>query len=281
MAEIKLIALDLDGTLLDDSKRLSAKNESVLKECIRRGIQIVPCTGRIWSGVPEFLRCFPGIRYAITVNGAVVLDADQDKVISERKMDNRLACEILELAKGFHTMYDAYIDGQGYGEDRFLSNLDEFHIVKTVQEMIRSTRVGVSDLFSWVKENGKDVEKINYFFADDTERKRARSALEHHGGVIISSSLSNNLEINAPGATKGEAILMLAEYLGIRQEETMGIGDGENDLNMMKMAGIGVAMGNAQSAIREAADYVTLTNEESGVADAIERLVFDRERKGV
>ena len=67
--DIRLRALDLDGTLLDSQKRLSARNEKVLRECIARGIYVVPCTGRIWSGVPEFLRTLPGIQYAITTNG--------------------------------------------------------------------------------------------------------------------------------------------------------------------------------------------------------------------
>ena len=83
---IRLIALDLDGTLLDSQKRLSARNEAVLRECISRGIYIVPCTGRIWGGVPDFLRSLPGIRYAITTNGAIVEDVKEHRVLDERKL---------------------------------------------------------------------------------------------------------------------------------------------------------------------------------------------------
>ena len=99
MAEIKLIALDLDGTLLDSQKRLSARNEKVLRECIARGIYVVPCTGRIWSGVPEFLRTLPGIQYAITTNGAIVEDVEKHKILDERKLSCAQAIEILELAE--------------------------------------------------------------------------------------------------------------------------------------------------------------------------------------
>ena len=96
--DIRLIALDLDGTLLDSQKRLSARNEAVLQECISRGIYIVPCTGRIWGGVPEFLRSLPGIRYAITTNGAIVEDVAEHRILDERKLGCAQAADILELA---------------------------------------------------------------------------------------------------------------------------------------------------------------------------------------
>lgn len=276
MAEIKLIALDLDGTLLDSQKRLSYKNESVLKECISKGIWVVPCTGRIWAGVPEFLRDFPGIRYAITTNGAMIEDVKQRAILDAHKMTCDLALDILEMAAGFRTMYDAYVGGRAFGEERFMAHMEEFGISPLIQKMVRSTREVVPDVREQIRKLGQPVEKINYFFGDMAERARARDALNARGDVIVSSSFSNNLEINALGATKGEGILRLAAHLGLRPEETMGIGDGGNDVTMVQMAGIGVAMGNAEDSLKEIADYVTLTNDEDGVAAAIERLVWGR-----
>ena len=115
--DIKLIALDLDGTLLDSQKRLSDRNRSVLEECVRRGIYVVPCTGRIWGGIPDFIREFPGIRYAITTNGAVVEDVREHQIIDERKLTCTQALEILEMAHQFHTMYDVYVNGEAFGEE--------------------------------------------------------------------------------------------------------------------------------------------------------------------
>ena len=247
---IRLIALDLDGTLLDSQKRLSARNEAVLRECISRGIYIVPCTGRIWGGVPDFLRSLPGIRYAITTNGAIVEDVKEHRILDERKLGCAQAIDILEMAGRFHTMYDAYVDGRAYGEKRFLEHMDTYAIPDAIQTMILQTR---------------------------QERSRARRVLQERGDVIVSSSLDNNLEINAPGATKGEAILRLAGHLGLCREQTMGFGDGENDMTMIRTAGIGVAMGNAVEALKAEADYVTVTNDEDGVADAIEKLVLNVE----
>lgn len=272
---IKLIALDLDGTLLDSQKRLSQRNEEALNECIRRGIEIVPCTGRIWNGIPDFIRNIPGIHYAITINGAVVEDVINHRVLRERKMTVKQGLEILELAKNFETMYDVYVDGQGYGEARFMDHMERYGVNPGIRDMVRRTRMIVPDMIEKVKELGKPVEKINYFFNDLEERARAKAALEARGDVFISSSFRNNLEINLNGATKGDGICCLAEHLGLKPEETMGFGDGENDITMMKMAGIGVAMANGEDSVKEAADYVTDINDADGVALAIEKFVLN------
>lgn len=272
---IKLIALDLDGTLLDSEKRLSKRNEEALKECIRRGIEIVPCTGRIWDGIPESVRAIPGIHYAITINGAVVEDVVNRKVLYERKLSLEQGLEIIELAKQFDTMYDAYIDGKGYGEARFIDHMERYGVQNAIQQMVRNTRKVVPDLIEAMCEFGKPVEKVNYFFSDQEERQRARTALEARNDIIISSSFPNNLEINRLGATKGDGIRCLAEHLGLKPEETMGCGDGENDLTMMQLAGIGVAMANGEETVKAAADYVTDSNDADGVAKAIEKFALN------
>lgn len=275
MSKIKLIALDLDGTLLNSQKRLSERNENALRECIRRGVEIVPCTGRIWKGIPEFIREFPGVRYAITVNGAAIVDIQKKEEIDQRKFNTEQAVEILEMAKNFDTMYDAYIEGQGYGEKRFMDHMDRYGIPPMMQKMVWDTRLIVPDVIEEVRRNCRSVDKINYFFGDWEERARAREALLKRDDVIISSSIGLNLEINALGATKGEGILRLAAYLGIEPEATMGFGDGENDLTMMQKAGLGVAMANGEEMVKQAADYVTAHNDDDGVALAIEKFVLN------
>ncbi|MCD8121720.1 MAG: Cof-type HAD-IIB family hydrolase [Clostridiales bacterium] len=277
--EIKMIALDLDGTLLDDQKCLSQRNEAALKACAERGIEIVPCTGRNWNGVPDCVRQLPGVHYAITANGAVVEDVRNHKVIAETKLSNALACDILEMAKQFQTvMYDVYIGGQGYGQRNFLEQIETSGLPAFFQKMVLSNRRSVPDIIEEVRRQGIPCEKVNYMFRDPEARLCARNALLLREDVEVSSSYDFNLEINAAGATKGDAIIRLAGYLGIPKEQTMGFGDGENDRTMMKMAGIGVCMANGAETVRQMADYITVTNNEDGVAQAIEKLIFDRRR---
>jgi len=274
MNMIKLIALDLDGTLLDEQKRLSYQNKEVIEECIRKGIHIVPCTGRIWNGIPESLKVIEGIRYAITVNGALIFDRISDVVLAECLLSNELAAEILRFAQNYHIMYDAYIDGRGISEERFINHMEDYGVLPNIQQMVRDTRITVPDILDYVIASGRPVEKVNYFFKDQSDRKRMRQKLHDRDDVVVSSSLSNNLEINAQGATKGAGLLWLAAHLGLKPEETMGIGDGDNDITMLKKAGIGVAMGNAEADVKAEADYVTLTNQEDGVAHIIRTLVL-------
>ena len=103
--------------------------------------------------------------------------------------------------------------------------------------------------------------------------------LKQRDDILVSTSLYNNLEINGPGASKGEGLLHLASMLGIRREETMAFGDGNNDASMIRDAGIGVVMENGDPDLKGIADYITATNDESGVAQAIEKLVLSGENK--
>lgn len=274
--KIKLIATDMDGTFLDDEKNVPEENRQALFECAARGIEIVPATGRTLLGIPEELRNLPGVRYAILTNGAVVADLKENKVINTCRLPLETAIEIMSIARTSpdDIMYDAYIDGIAYTLESFYQNMDRYVSSEGLIELIKKTRRVVPDNIAYVKEQNKEVDKINFYFADMTAKKRMRETLKSVSGILVSSSIPNNLEINALGADKGGALLRLAELLGIKQEETMAFGDGENDLSMMKMAGIGVAMVNGEESVKAAADYVTVSNNEAGVAAAIRRFVL-------
>lgn len=272
--EIKLIALDLDGTLLDSKKRLSERNRNILAQCLERGIHVVPTTGRTVDGIPDVVKSIPGVRYAITTNGAVIKDIIEDRLIDSRKLTVEKTLEILELAERYHVMYDCYIEGRGISEPRFLDNLGLYHISPGIQELVRTTRDSVPSILDYVRNYKGDIEKANMFFAEESERVNMRGELAHISDIIVSSSMPNNLEINAPDATKGQGILRLAAYLGLKREETMAFGDGENDFNMIELAGCGVVMENGDAELKKLADYITCSNDDDGVAAAIEKLVF-------
>lgn len=275
--DIRLISLDLDGTLLDSQKRLSFRNRQVLNECCERGIHIVPATGRSLDGIPKMIRDMEGIRYAITTNGAVVEDMKEHKILSECTIPWNVALDILKIVDRYHVMYDPYIDRRGITEPRFYEHLSEYGMTAELQEVVRMTRDVYPNIIEFLKTSKKPVEKINLFFPELEERARVREILEGLEGILITSSMPSNLELNAPGATKGSGILRLAEHLGLRREQTMAIGDGENDFSMITEASIGVAMKNGRPDLKEAADYITDTNDEDGVAAAICKFVLEAE----
>lgn len=274
MSDIKLVALDLDGTLLDSEKRLSKRNEGALRACIEQGVAVVPTTGRTVDGIPDFVRNLPGVRYAITTNGAMIEDLTEGEVIETNKMSNNQAVKYLRMINSYHVMYDPYINGRGLTEERFFLHLEEYGLSPRIQELVHKTRDVVPNIIEAVIEGKQEVEKINLFFPNLEERAKVRELLIACDDIELSSSMPNNLEINALGATKGKGILRLASHLGLEQNQTLACGDGENDITMIQLAGVGVAMGNAEEYLKEMADYITLTNDEDGVAAAIEKFVL-------
>lgn len=272
--DIQLIAIDMDGTLLDDEKQLSERNRAALSACLDRGIYIVPATGRPAGGVPEAVSSIPGIRYGILTNGAKVEDLKTGKMIAEAQIGWEQAAEILEFLSQFPVAYDPYIAGRGKMEARFRNHLDQYGLPAVMQKLVLSTRDEVEDEVALVREGRLSVEKINVFTGDRKLREMLWKRLEQIQGLAVTSSLEYNLEINASSATKGNGLRCLAEHLGLKMEQTMAFGDGSNDLSMIQAAGFGVAMGNAMDIVKEQADYVTGSNQEDGVADAIERFVL-------
>lgn len=272
--DIKLIALDLDGTLLDDHKKLSEANLQALSKCVEHGIWVVPCTGRAVDGVPNEVKEIPGVRYAITTNGAVIYDMEKEEALDTCMIPFEEALDLLYFIDSHHVMYDPYIERRGITEPRFYNHLSDYGLSDELKIMVQKTRDVYPSIIEYVKQTHKPVEKINLFFANMAERAQIRAELDKRDNILVTSSIPNNLEINAPGATKGEAIRRLADRLGIGYEQTMAIGDGENDITMIRMAGVGVAMDNGINQLREEADYITETNEKSGVASAINHIIF-------
>lgn len=281
--KIRLIGLDLDGTTLTTDKRLTPHTKEVLEACIRQGIEVLPATGRVWSGIPEELTNMEGVRYVISSNGASVVELATGKAVYTNGIAWDRALEIFDILENYNTFYDAYALGNGWCEERFYDHLDDFGIESVLQPMIKKSRTKIHNLREWVKEHKAPVEKINMFFLEEELRQRAFRELKQIPDLAVTCSLTNNLEINHYTCNKGDALLNLGKILGIPMEQIMACGDGNNDLEMVRDAGIGVAMENGENAVKEAADYVTVTNDAEGVARAIEMFcdlqLQDTERK--
>lgn len=271
---IKMIGLDLDGTLLTDKKELTDRTKAALRRAIELGITVLVASGRPWMGVPEELRNFPGMRYALTSNGARIIDTKDDRVIEEHLLSPELALKALAVCGKYDTLQEVYFDGQGYAPEDQMAYVEKYHRNPSMCEYMRKTRLPVKDIRKLVEQENRGLDKVQALFADMDERETAWKELEQEKGLELVGSLQYNIEINAAGVNKGTGLVNLGRMLGIRREEIMAFGDGDNDIAMLREAGFGVAMANADEQVKAAADYITLSNEEEGVAEAIERLVL-------
>ena len=270
MDDIRIIALDLDGTLLDSNKNLSEANRAALAAAAAKGILVVPTTGRFFGMMPPAVRDLPFVRYAITVNGAQVYDRETDTAIVREELPLDKALAIMRYLDGFDVIYDCYQDNWGRMtkamQDKAAEYAQDPHYIK----MIREFRKPYPDLKEYLAEQGRDVQKIMLFARDPAVRDRILSDIRtRFDGLAVSTSTFNNLEINTATAHKGRAIERFAAHFGWTLANCMAFGDGLNDLSMVKMAGTGVAMANAAPEVLAAADYVTRSNDADGVAAAL------------
>ena len=279
---VKIISLDLDGTLLDSQKRLSEENRLALEEAAERGVLIVPTTGRFFGMMPQAVRDLPFVRYAITINGAQVFDRKTNAAIVREEIPLEMALEIMRLLDGYDVIYDCYRSNWGWMSQGLQKKASDYAPDAHYVKMVREFRTPVSDLKAHLENTAEegDIQKVMLFArntpgSDAVIKEIAKTVAERFPSIKATSSTWNNLELNIAAAHKGNALGRFAEYLGFTLENCMAIGDGTNDLSMIEAAGIGVAMSNAHPLVIAAADYVTASNDAHGVAEAIRRFVLE------
>lgn len=272
--KIKMIGLDLDGTLFNNKKEILPYTKEVLQRAIDKGVVVLVATGRPWSGIPDELKDLTGMRYAVTSNGARVIETKTQKALIEHLLPVEKAKKILETARKYDTLQEVYFENRGYIEEEQFEKIYQYHKDPHMWKYVRSTRITVPDIMTFLGQLNKPVDKTQILFADMEERARAWKELEQDKEIVLVGSLGYNIEINGAGVNKGMALVELGKMLGIEREEIMACGDGDNDEAMLKEVGLGVAMENAEEQVKKAADYITGTNEEEGAAKAIEKFVL-------
>lgn len=272
----KMIAVDMDGTLLKDNKEVSEVNKEAIRKAREAGVKVVVCTGRIFTSAKAYAKIVGSLAPIIASNGAYIREKDKDEVIYEKPLPVEKLLKVISIIKeqGFYphiyttnTIYTEKLVFSSKNYATWNENLAEkdrviIEIVEDINEVVSDGR----HLFIKAVAMGDDLEKLNVL------RNRIKEEVE----VSIMSSVPNNLEITEFGTSKGEGVRILADFYGIKKEEVICIGDNENDISMIEYAGLGVAMENSPEAIKAIADYVTDTNENDGVAKVIEKFIFNK-----
>ena len=277
---IKLIVLDLDGTLFNSDKVLTQRNRDALIRAAALGIEIVPATGRLVSALSPAVSSLPFLHYVIGSNGAQIFDMQKNEAIARAEIPNAEACEILDYLHTLPVIYDCYMLDRAWMTRSMWLQGDDYAPDAQIAKMIRTIRTPVDDLRQFVRERGCGVQKIQFFAKDLQVRDDALNELSaRYPDTSVTSALVNNVEINSRNANKGTALATLADHIGILLEQTMSFGDGLNDISMLKIAGVGVAMGNGCDEAKAAADLLTDDCNHDGVAAVIEQLCEKLESK--
>ena len=271
---IKLIALDMDGTLMNNKSELSKDNKKVLEKAIKAGIYVVPATGRVYNRLPEEIKNLQGIKYVLSSNGAAVYSTNENKPIYTNFMSTQKALEIFNTIKDINCIKEFYINGQSYFEQKIIDYIDTFDILPSFRKFYGREKQAIKDIEIFLQDNINGVEKINLPWLSKEIKAELFKRLSDIEDITITSSVKHNLELNKKGANKGDGLKNLCNILNINMSEVMAFGDSDNDLEMILQAGYGIAMSNGDISLKEKADFITLSNDEDGVAYAIEKFCF-------
>ncbi len=267
----RLVALDLDDTLLDENSKISERNRRAVAEAIDKGVRVTLATGRMLRSTAAYARELGIELPLITYHGALVKRLNHSQSCYYQPLEYQMAREVLEEAqkKGHHV--NLYLD------DRLL--VKEHNRFTRFYATISSVQIeAVGDLVKVIEEFKKGPPKLTVIDEEEAMEELI-SILEERYRESINLMLSRPffLEITHPQATKGRALKMLAEEWGIKRAEVMAVGDSFNDLDMIQYAGMGVAVENARPQVKSAADHITLSHQEDGVAEVLEKYVLNHQ----
>lgn len=281
--KIKLVALDLDGTLFNDKLEITAENQRAIREAADSGTHVIISTGRPYIALPLDKIADLGIRYAITANGGGIYRLPEKDCVFKRCMSPEIIVPIIRYLQTKNVLFDAFIDGIRYREpnrQHLVDHMSQFP--EATKQLVKSNATFVDDLADFIENNQIDVEKMTLNFCplpDGTYQDRD-DVWEYLSGNPQITTLCGgymNIEYTLAGTTKAMGLRYLADMLDVPMECTMAVGDTENDADIIEAAGIGVAMGNATNDVKAIADFISKSNNESGVAYAIDKFVLRKE----
>ena len=293
---VRLAALDLDGTLLSRHSEITPRTREAIARAVAKGVVVVPATGRPLASLPPAVAQLPGVRYAITSNGAAVWDlgadplgavysrysnADQHTISEPTCLLHRLlpaekAREVFAQCDLCHADMRIFADGRAF-TDPYSINYAAMRYARKGSTEARQPNDGrftiVRDLGEWMSRHAHEVEKTCVFFGSKELADAAMPRFTALQDVEVVQGSPENVEVTAKGVDKGEAMLALADLLGIPHENTLAVGDSENDRAMLEKAGIAAVMANGMPHIKALGSLVSTADcDHGGVAELFENL---------
>lgn len=270
---IKLIATDIDGTLLDRHGKISEYTKEVFKTAKAMGIHTVIATGRTLSALPEVIKAMDCFEYVVTCNGTTIYHMPDAGKVYENMMSPELVRGITDIFKQYDFPVEVFLDGKAYTTRAYYENACILNIPEHMKHYVQTTRLPQDDIYAFIDENIERIEAMDMVIDDMALKMEIRKGVEALPDIYVTSSVSHYIECSSGSACKGEALKELGRILGISPQNMMTFGDGENDLEMIEIAGIGVAVENGYDLLKRAADQIAPSNNCDGVAKTIAKVI--------
>ncbi len=278
-AGIKLLALDMDGTLLTEDGQITYASIEAIKKAQQAGISVIIATGRDYNAIPwEQLRDVK-VPYVVTNNGSAVYRTKDHTCIYEECIPTEQAEKIISYLLTKHVYMEVFMDDAPYTSQQMRQIVRELPLPEHIIKLIEEKQKALPDMLEYVR-RGAHVQKGTLYFVrcqDGSlfEREEVREFLERCDSLSVVNGGYDDLEFMKAGVNKSSGLHYICKILQISPEETAAIGDSENDVEMLLAARLGIAMGNALEDVKSRADAVTLSNEEDGVAVAIDAILAE------
>ncbi|MCH1983854.1 HAD family hydrolase [Ruminococcus sp. OA3] len=267
---VKLTAIDLDGTLLRDDCTVSKSSLDTIRRALDAGHCIVPTTGRSFENArSEIFHDFDDIPYFINANGTVVTDGRTREILYIKGFPPGIASRIYRLCKKYKTYIEPYAGLQAYMETEGIRHLFASGLPESYCTQLMRSNIECADLSALMDDTQVPVSKFHIVCEDPEEKVRLRQELAEIPKLNPISVVEQNLELVYGKLSKRDGLSFLAERLGVLPSEVLAFGDSNNDYEMMEWAGYSVAMKNASQRIKNVSKYETDTNNKDGVAKAL------------
>lgn len=264
---IKLLATDLDGTLVADLQTISPRIQAAVKAAVERGVIVTIATGREYEITHQFANMLGLTGPIICFQGAVIQDAQTGEPIARDTLSLAATHRLIDVSRSLNVALTLFASGAAYTECMTSQG-------KTFLNYIGTTMVEVDDLKQAMTE--QPIKGMIIHAPEDGEAICAQLQANLDGSLKVFRSLENLIEITGANVSKGHALATLAAHYGIDQSEVMAIGDQDNDVDMIAWAGVGVAMGDASPNAIAAADFIAPPLAEEGAAWAIEHFILEQ-----
>lgn len=270
----KLIAFDMDGTLLQSDKTMAETSLSSIKEAFNNGKEVVLATGRPKSELHMYANELANIRYGVLESGAIVYDFENDKVLDKQVIPADVSKRISAIVKANDVMVVLMVDGRGYIQQDHFDNIADYHMI-IYEDLYRDSANFVPAILPKLEAEIGNFEKINLYFKNNELRDFYFNELSQDN-ITLAKAEETAIEITAKGVEKGQGLKTLCSLLGYSIEEAIAVGDADNDESMIRDAGLGVAMANANATIRELADVMVASNNQGGIQEAIQKYLLEK-----